>query len=59
MNDLQKPSNSLLIIVLCMLGIDSVEPEKIASIMALQANRYFNGMIGGIPKRAYYFVGHT
>lgn len=57
--ELQTATNSMLIIVLCMLGINSVETGKIASIKALQTNRYFNGMIGGIPKRAYYFVGHT
>lgn len=59
MKELSRPTNSMLIILLCMLGIDSVEPSKIASIKTLQTNSYFNGMIGGIPKRAYYFVGHT
>jgi cysteine protease ATG4 len=52
-------TNSLLIIILCMVGLDSPDIQKIEAIKKLMTLRFFNGMLGGIPKKAYYFVGKT
>lgn len=42
-----------------MLGIHELEKERINSIKAMQRIRYFNGIVGGMTGRAYYFLGHT
>lgn len=56
---LESSGKSLLIIVLCMVGLDSPDSQKIDAIKNLMTIKFFNGMIGGIPKKAYYFVGKT
>lgn len=42
-----------------MLGLDSVDQERCNSIKHIMTNRYFNGVIGGTPKKAYYLIGKT
>lgn len=57
--EIGKATNSMLIIVLTMLGLDSVDQERCNSIKHIMMNKYFNGVIGGTPKKAYYFIGKT
>ena len=44
---------------MCMLGIGKAENSKIEAIQRIMRLKQFNGMLGGIPKKAFYFVGAT
>ena len=50
---------SLLIVMMCMLGCHKPEKSKIESLYQIMKIKQFNGMLGGIPSKAFYFVGAT
>ena len=49
----------LLFIALAMLGFQSSEKSRLEVLKKLMKMKYFNGMLGGIPNKAFYFIGVT
>lgn len=50
---------SLLIVIMTMLGYQKAEKTRVEAVKRLMKLRHFNGMIGGVPKKALYFIGTT
>ena len=43
---------------MCRIGMKEPEPAYLKFVIKLTENPYFLGIMGGIPKKAYYVVKH-